>query len=390
MAKQAMLRVACLFLVLSSTALAQSCIRREVLAALEELPAVTLSGNQTAYSTIAEIEELNNTMREGFRDIKLKIQSFQKSLKEELEENHLQVTKEIDEIKDELQKIQQLLQTSLSLHFTPGLSHSNPALSCKAIHNNNTSTPSGYYWLQSSSEQVTRAYCDMNRTTCGDSEGGWMKVASIDMTNSNSVCPSGLQTLTSPKRLCAKNANGGGCSSAYLNVHGVFYSQVCGKIIGYQDKTPDAFGAYYNNRALTIDDGYVDGISLTHGLNPRKHIWTFAAALQETLHRYPQYLCPCTNIHNHVTVPIPPFIDNDYFCDTGSSQNYEFRFYSNDPLWDGEGCGTLNTCCSFNGPPWFTTQLPASTNENIEIRLCSDESRTNEDINFEELELYVK
>ena len=62
-----MLRVACLFLVLSSTALAQSCIRREVLAALEELPAVTLSGNQTAYmySTIAEIEELNNTMREG-------------------------------------------------------------------------------------------------------------------------------------------------------------------------------------------------------------------------------------------------------------------------------------------------------------------------------------
>ena len=216
-----------------------------------------------------------------------------------------------------------------------------------------------------------------------------MKVANIDMKQPSNSCPFGLRTLTSPKRLCAMNINGAGCSSAYLNVHGVEYSRVCGKIICYQQKSPDAFWPYYNNRALTIDQTYVDGISLTHGQNPRKHIWTFVAALHETL-GHPNCLCPCTNTHNHVAIPIPPYVGNDYFCDTASSQHFELRLYLNDPLWDGQGCGPLNTCCSFNRPPWFMKQLPASTHDNIEMRLCADQARNDEDIVFETLELYIQ
>ena len=151
------------------------------------------------------------------------------------------------------------------------------------------------------------------------------------------------------------NTDVAGCSSAYLNVHGVEYSRVCGKIIGYQQKTPDAFVQYYINRSKTIDDVYVDGISLTHG-HPRNHVWTFAAALHEVL-AHPSSLCPCTNINNQLTIPIPPYVGNDYFCDTASSQHHNFRLYLNDPLWDGQGCGPLNTCCSFNNPPWFMTTL---------------------------------
>jgi hypothetical protein len=216
-----------------------------------------------------------------------------------------------------------------------------------------------------------------------------MKVININMSNSSSSCPSGHKTLTSPKRLCAMNINGAGCSSAYLDVQGVEYSRVCGKIIGYQQKTTDAFYTYYNNRALTIDQTYVDGISLTHGKNPRNHIWTFAAALHEIL-LHPYSSCPCTNIHNHQTQPIPPYVGIDYFCDTGSSQGFEYRFYPEDPLWDGQGCGRLNTCCSFNNPPWFMKQLPASTHDNIEVRLCADQARSDEDIVFQSLELYVQ
>jgi hypothetical protein len=163
---------------------------------------------------------------------------------------------------------------------------------------------------------------------------------------------------------------------------------VCGKIIGYQQKSLDTINAYYNNRALTIDQAYVDGISVTHG-SPRKHIWTFAAALHEIL-RYPYNICPCTNIHNQRTIPIPPYVGNDYFCDTGSPLSFEYQFFREDPLWDGQGCGRLNTCCSFNNPPWFMKQLPASTHDNIEMRLCADEDRNNEDIVFETLELYVQ
>ena len=215
-----------------------------------------------------------------------------------------------------------------------------------------------------------------------------MRVTSVDMKEATNSCPSGLKTSTSPKRLCAMNINGAGCSSTYLNVHGVEYSNVCGKIIGYQQKSPDAFYAYYNNQGLTIDHTYVDGISLTHGHNPRNHIWTFAAALHEILTNI-HTICPCTNTHNQQTIPIPPFVGNDYFCDTASSQNFEYRLYLNDPLWDGQGCGTLNTCCSFNNPPWFMKQLPASTND-IEMRLCADQVRDDEDIVFETLDLYVQ
>ena len=226
--------------------------------------------------------------------------------------------------------------------------------------------------------------------TCGGVHGGWMKVASIDMLNSTHSCPSELRTLTSPKRLCAMNIYGAGCSSSHLDVHGVQYSRVCGKIIGYQQKSPDAFWPYNVNQALTIDDIYVEGISLTHGQHPRKHIWTFAAALHEVTNSHPDTVCPCTNIHNNYNVLIPPYVGNDYFCDTASSGHFELRFYPNDPLWDGRGCGPLNTCCSFNNPPWFMKQLPTTTDDNIEMRLCATQPRSDEDIVFETLELYVQ
>ena len=82
---------------------------------------------------------------------------------------------------------------------------------------------------------------------------------------------------------------------------------MCGKVIAYQDKTPDGF----RGQQLSINSHYVDGISLTHGQNPRKHIWTFVAALDE-VGTHPSYNCPCTNVH--ITSPQPPtFIGNDYF-----------------------------------------------------------------------------
>ena len=207
-----------------------------------------------------------------------------------------------------------------------------------------------------------------------------MRVTRLNMTNSSHTCPAGLKLLTTPKRLCAKNIDEGGCSSATFNLHGIRYTHVCGKIIGYQQGSTDAFWHYHHNHNLTIDDTYVDGISLTHGRNPRKHIWTFAAALYEvtTSHSHYVYVCPCTNIHLPQSVPIPPYVGSDYFCDTQGT------------LWDGHGCGRLNTCCSFNNPPWFMKELPSSTSDDIEMRLCTDQSRGDEDINFETVELYVQ
>ena len=91
-----------------------------------------------------------------------------------------------------------------------------------------------------------------------------MQVANIDMTDSSHTCPQGLRILNTPLRMCGRNTTSAGCSSATFDSHGIPYTRVCGKITGYQNGSTDAFN---NNRALTIDDTYIDGVSLSHGSN---------------------------------------------------------------------------------------------------------------------------
>ena len=216
---------------------------------------------------------------------------------------------------------------------------------------------------------------------------GWMRVAQLDMTDPQEQCPSGFRTITSPKMTCGR-PSGPGCASTTFSVNGVHYSKVCGKVIGYQYYSMDAFSSYYNDRSRTIDDLYVDGVSLTHGQSPRQHIWTFANALDEV--HFQNSVCPCTKTDSTFTGVVPPFIGSDYFCDTGSRYYFANQWYTADPLWDGEGCGGSSTCCGFNNPPWFCKDLPQSTTDDIELRLCGDGDISDEDIGLEIVEIYVQ
>ena len=228
-----------------------------------------------------------------------------------------------------------------------------------------------------------------------------MRVAKLNMTNSSHQCPPGTSLRTDlleyNKTLCGPDFNGAGCSSTMFNTHSIEYRQVCGKIIAYQYGSPDAFGAYnVITRDNSIDGNYIDGISLTHGSNPRKHIWTFAGALDEVSnwHLWKAY-CPCTNIHHPSSSSQPPsFVGNDYFYDTGSQERWSYKLYPHDPLWDGTGCGPTNTCCFLNKPPWFLKQLPSNTTDDIEMRMCRDQSsghyQADEGTPIEIIELYIR
>ena len=273
----------------------------------------------------------------------------------------------------------QLLQLS---HPSLG-SFLNPASSCKLIPQG---SPSGHYWIQhTGTGYANLEYCDMTRTCC-NSTGGWMKVANLNMTDTNQQCPSGFRLITSPKRTCG--TPGSGCVSTTFPLNGVKYSKVCGKIIGYQYGRPDAFGPHYNFNEK-IDNGYVDGVSLTHGQTPRKHIWTFAAALDETRSDY--HVCPCTKTNTPYTGRVPPFIGQDYFCDTASRNHFQLaHFYSADLLWDGSGCGSTSSCCGFNNPPWFCKQLPQPTTDDIEMRVCVNSPTSDEDVALETVEIFVQ
>ena len=217
-----------------------------------------------------------------------------------------------------------------------------------------------------------------------------MRVANLDMTDPNQNCPDGFRLVnrtTPPLRTCGRPGPAG-CVSTTYPTYGVEYSRVCGRVIGYQYKSTDAFELYLLYRGTSIDDNYVDGVSLTHGSLPRQHIWTFAGALDEL--RSNHLVCPCTRPDLNYSGVIPPFVGQDYFCETGSRQIYSNIFYHDDPLWDGQGCGGTSTCCEFNNPPWFCKQLPQPTTDNIELRLCGDYNFSVEDSPIENVDIYVQ
>jgi len=226
--------------------------------------------------------------------------------------------------------------------------------------------------------------------SCGGT-GGWRRVVFLNMTNTSHVCPAGLNLTTYSRRTCGRaHSSIHNCSSATFSVGGSQYSRVCGRALAYRFARNFAFYGYHSSYRYGIDSQYVCGLSLTHGApGSRQHIWTFAGGfVTRRQYRYPNWQCPCDN--NNAS-PSPPFVGNDYFCESILTQeSWADVFYPNATLWDGQVCEGGGTCCKFNNPPWFTKILANSTTENIELRLCFDHYAHYADIALEELELYVQ
>ena len=223
---------------------------------------------------------------------------------------------------------------------------------------------------------------------------GWTRIAYLDMTDPGSVCPTNWTLHTSPVRGCGQTQTASyTCDSAFFSVSGQSYSRVCGRILAYQKGSPDAFHTSIASIRRSIDSAYVDGVSVTHGpVGSRQHIWTFAASVYEQDPAYNTgWNCPCTNIHHDRSYQFPSFLQNNYFCDTGNpGPGFNVgTYYSDDPLWDGAGCGEDSTCCQFNKPPWFYSSLPQATKDDVEARLCFDGPSSDEDIIIYLLELFV-
>ena len=265
----------------------------------------------------------------------------------------------------------------------------NPASSCQQLARDHLHAASDYYWVTNGTMQPVRVYCDMDQHYC-NSTGGWVRVANIDMTDPNQQCPPGFQNRTD-FRSCDRSDTGIGCTSITFPSHGIEYRQVCGRIRAYQYGYTYAFDNYltsvYHGRSITIEDNYVHGMSLTHGRHPRQHIWTFASAYST---RYISYrvVCPCTRTDWSYNLAMPPFIGEDFFCDTAVTQRHPKEVvYADNPLWDGQGCGQNSTCCLFNHPPWFCKQLPQPTTNDLELRVCGFYWGTTP---FDQIEIYIQ
>ena len=217
---------------------------------------------------------------------------------------------------------------------------------------------------------------------CG--EGVWYNLVSINMSDPLSQCPDGwVEENVEGVRACGRGSVGGSCKSAIFSNNDYEYTKVCGRAIGYQYGHTDAFTV----DSRSINGVYVDGLSITYS-SPRRHLWTFASAVREGPSSYTGSNCPCSNYPGSSP---PSFVGNNWYCESGNPESTTpSSLLSNDPLWDGEDCE--GSCCS-NGktPPWFSVQLPSSTNEDIEARICgSEHSDTNEDVLVQIFEIFVQ
>ena len=235
---------------------------------------------------------------------------------------------------------------------------------------------SGTYRIGPSQDNYSLMNCSTSTAlTCNGIYGQWRRVAYLDTNQTNIECPGNLQATTNPPS-CRISGSSPTCSSVFFSSGCLPFSQVCGRIHGRYSGAPDAFDTFTGVRPgiPTIDDNYVDGVSLSYGMNPRNHVWTLAATILQNTRRVGCASCDYL---------VPDFVGSDYSCQivpdcSGLSDDSTCRLVE---IWND------NNLC--NGDNIFYRNLTQTTTENLEMRLCRDQATSDEDISISFIEIFV-
>ena len=175
-------------------------------------------------------------------------------------------------------------------------------------------------------------YCDLQASLTN----GCMRVANLNMSQQSQRCPSGFEQVS---EACRRSSSRSGCSSITFESHGNEYKTVCGTVGTRCQGSTNGFVDRCSS--CGINSVYVDGISITYGHHSeRKHLWTIASKCFD--------------------------IDESPLGFVGKSFSYQSR-----------------------DPVSFCTDLSRPTTENLEVRICRDQDRNNEDVEVELIQLCI-
>ena len=166
---------------------------------------------------------------------------------------------------------------------------------------------------QTLNDHLLRLESQVFVTVCNVTSANWRRIAYFDPTEGDS-CPTGLRTVTNTttsQTACGRTANGS-CTSLQFSPDGN-YTNVCGRVRGYQDHSTDGF----DTGTDSIDSPHIDGISITHG-NPRTHLWSYVAGFAEKA-GIAVLRCPCARSDPTDRSDVPSFVGEDFYCESGFS-----------------------------------------------------------------------
>ena len=176
----------------------------------------------------------------------------------------------------------------------------------------------------------------------------------MNMTNSSHQCPPGTTLRTDlpiSKRLCGIGISDTGCSLTAFDTHGISIQSSLWE--DYWISGPDPGRIWSRTVSANRWSLCWRHQSYSWQKSSQAHLDICSSPPWKLIGNvHPAFLCPCTDrIVAASATPPPCFVGNDYFCDTGSTEQAHGIFYGDDPLRDGADCGPLNDCCDLNSPP---------------------------------------
>ena len=238
--------------------------------------------------------------------------------------------------------------------------------SCATVSAFPIQLPSGMYNIMSGDSTREEEYCSTTIAfPCNSIPGRWRRMAYLNIEQMS--CPEYFEAAFNPP-LCRRTSTNKGCNSVIYPSNGTSYSQVCGTVRVHPEGTPDGFDTF-KDRSM-----YVDGVYLTYGDSSNRNniIWTYTAAVTGGSSTRG---CDQCNHRKPSNIPGTNFTCTSAHCSDGAN------CFSN-TLWGNEA----QQCF---GNETFYRQLSESTTDNIEMRVCRDQPRADEDILISFVELYV-
>jgi hypothetical protein len=240
------------------------------------------------------------------------------------------------------------------------------------LHARDPSAPSGAYTFVRGGVTTTDE-CDM-----ANLGGGWTLLFRL---NDGDPCPAGW--VSAPRGCRRPDAGGANQSTARVALpHAIGEFRGSVRALGFG--VSDAFDV--SGATGSIDDNYVDGLSITQGA-PRRHLFTYAHGATDPFTEQPSS-CPCAGGH------LPPaFVGASFRCEAprraADPNDLSSRFYDfDDILFDG---ATIDDAVCVDAPesePAFYVTSTVASADDVELRLLSDQATSNEDTAIVQLELW--